>query len=182
MPLERDAYEALGARFELSQMPVALGTVLMSTGHIAPLHLDPQQRAGLWRNCGTTPYPDDFRDDCSLVARLPRCSVVITGCATPGWSTSCARPKRSCQTGRRKCSSGTAPRGASAEEVAQIALQIAGMGVCTILPCHCTGDRATEVLSERFPGKVVPIGTGSVIRVHEHGDTEVRYPGGPDRR
>ena len=181
MPLEREAYEALGARFELSQLPVALGTILMTTGHIAPRHLDPRQRAGLWRNHEGVPYPDDFGDDCSLLARLPQGAVVITGCAHAGLVNILCKaqtivPDRPPQV----LIGGLHLGGADEEAVAQIAREIAGLGVCAVMPCHCTGDPATQVLADRFPGKVVPVGTGSVIRLHEHNDLEVRHPVVPD--
>jgi 7,8-dihydropterin-6-yl-methyl-4-(beta-D-ribofuranosyl)aminobenzene 5'-phosphate synthase len=153
----------------------------MTTGHIAPLHLEPQQRTGLWRNCDVAPHLDDFRDDCSLVVRLAHCSMVITGCAHAGVANILCKAQTIVPDRPPQVLIGGLHLGAADDEaVTRMAREIAGLGVRAVMPCHCTGDRATQVLIERFPGKVAPIGAGSVIRVHEQGNTEVRHPRVPD--
>lgn len=174
MPLQRQAYEALGARFELDELPVGLGAALMTTGHIPPLPLDPQRRVGLWRNREEIPHPDDFRDDCSLVARLKRGSAVITGCAHTGllnilYKAQTIVPDRV----PRIVLGGLHLAKAGDDEVREIATEAHSLGVRTLLPCHCTGERAVEVLQECFAGKVIPIGTGSVITIGAHGKVAV---------
>ena len=179
IPLPQGEYEALGARFELQELPVPLGDRLLTTGRVPPLHPGGQQRAGLWRNKGEAPHPDDFRDDCSLVARLAECTAVLTGCAHAGLANILCKSQTIVSDRPPRVLIGGLHMGwANDEEVARTAREVANLGVAILMPCHCTGERAMEVLAEHFPGKVVPIGAGTVIRVHEHGDTEVRYPSG----
>lgn len=174
MPLQRQAYEALGARFELSELPVELGAALTTTGHTTPLPWAPQQRAGLWRSREGGPRPDDFRDDCSLVALLNRDSVVLTGCAHAGL------PNILCKAQTivpdrlpRTVLGGLHLVKAADEEVRKMAAEAYSLGVRTLLPCHCTGERAVEVLQECFDGTVIPIGTGSIITIGAHGELVV---------
>lgn len=172
MPLEREAYEALGAVFELSEMPVALGDVLMTTGHVPPLH--PLRRAGLWRNREAVPYPDDFRDDCSLVARLGRSSALLTGCAHAGLRNILYKAQTIVPDGPPRVVVGGLHLGAADDdEIREVAAEAYSLGVRTILPCHCTGDRAAALLQECFAGKVVAIGTGSIVTFGPHGKVAV---------
>jgi len=176
-PLARHEYEALGARFVLTEMPLPVAPGLLCTGHVPPLHLEPQSRAGLWRNKGHAPYRDDFWDDCSLVARLSSGSVVLTGCAHAGLTNILCKAQTLVPEGPpRVLIGGLHLRAASDEYLADLAHDIAELGVCILMPCHCTGEHATEVLAERFAGRVVPAGAGTVIRVYGDGDTEVRCP------
>ncbi|MEN6549491.1 MAG: MBL fold metallo-hydrolase [Armatimonadia bacterium] len=174
MPLQREAYETLGARFELDELPVELGAVLMTTGHIPPLPLHPQRRVGLWRSREGVPYPDDFRDDCSLVARLRRGSAVITGCAHAGLLNILCKAQTIVPDRLPRIVLGGLHLGKAVdEEVREIASEAYSLGVRTLLPCHCTGERAVEVLQECFAGKVIPVGTGSVITIGAHGKVVV---------
>ena len=67
-----------------------------------------------------------------------------------------------------------------AETVASLATEAYMRGVRTLMPCHCTGERATEVLRTRFPGAVTPIGTGTEICVAQDGSPEIAGPRGPN--
>jgi 7,8-dihydropterin-6-yl-methyl-4-(beta-D-ribofuranosyl)aminobenzene 5'-phosphate synthase len=177
LPLTRAQYEARGARFALSALPTPVIPGLLSTGRVPPVHAEPQLRTGLWRSRAGELRADDARDDCSLVAQLPGCTVVLTGCAHPGLTNVLCKVKTIAPEQPPCVVVGGLHLGASSDEqVTQLAREAAELGVCIMLPCHCTGARATEVLTERFAGRVVPVGTGSVIRVHEDGETEVRYP------
>lgn len=179
IPLSRPEYEALGARFVLSERPQTLVPGLQSTGRIPPLSLESHRRAGLWRAHGDTPLPDDFRDDCSLLVSLPGCTVVLTGCAHPGLiDILCKTNTLTPQSVPRLLIGGLHLRQASEAQVAHLALEIAPLGVCALLPCHCTGEQATLVLTECFAGKVLPVATGSLIQIANDGSTVVRYPAG----
>lgn len=176
MPLTRNEYEALGARFELTAMPRALGRSLLTTGHNPPLHLEPHQRSGLWRQRHDRLHADDFRDDCSLIAKWAGSAAVLTGCAHPGLVNILCKVRTIAPQWPPRTVLGGLHLGAAAEEeVAQLARDLAGLGVHTVLPCHCTGETATRVLADRFAGEVVPVGAGSVIEMHANGDVAVKY-------
>ena len=177
MPLTQEEFEQLGARFEFSELPVALGDGLLTTGRVPPLHLEGQQRAGLWRNKAGAPHPDDFRDDTSLVVRLAECTAILTGCAHAGLTNILCKSQTIVPDRPPRVLIGGLHLGwAGDDEVTRTAREVAELGVAILMPCHCTGEHAVHVLLEHFPGKVTPIGTGTVIRVHDHGDTEVMFP------
>lgn len=177
-PLSRDEYEAGGARFELSASPVRLGEGLVTTGEV------PQERAAagqadprLLRQGPAGVLPDSYRDDLSLVARLPTCCVVMTGCGHAGLL-NILRQVGTVAPGRRpRAVLGGLHLGAASDEaVGALAVESYRRGVRTLLPCHCTGERATEVLRARFPGTVTPISTGTEICVHQDGSATILRP------
>lgn len=179
MPLAREGYEALGAQFDLSERPVPLGPLLTTSGRLAALPLCHEQRQGLWRQSGAAVQPDDFRDECALLAALGGCRVVMTGCAHLGGS-SIVRHARGVVPGL--CPTvllGGLHLGAATEEhVAQLAREAEELGVTALLPCHCTGLPATAILAARFAGRVRPLGTGTVVRIEADGATEIRHAPG----
>ncbi len=165
MRLSREAYETLGARFALSELPVEIAPGLFTTGQIPLVRpLLNAVSAALWRQEDGQILHDSFRDDCALVACLSDGSVVLTGCAHVGLPNILYKavtiapnhPPRLVIGGLHLMS---APRG----EIEQIAQEAAALGVRVLMPCHCTGREATEILRECFAGDVIPIATGSRI-------------------
>ena len=110
------------------------------------------------------------------MAKLPHQTVVLTGCAHAGLADILCKV--------RTIAPGLPPRtvlgglhlgAAGEEEVVRLARDLAELGVRTLLPCHCTGAAATQVLRERFAGEVVPLGTGSVIELQPDGNVAVKH-------
>lgn len=179
LPLPKAQYEELGARFELTELPVDLGEGLQTTGQIPSLRPDRRPASGLWRQGAAGPHRDDFRDDCSLLLRLGQVVALLTGCAHAGLpNILCKAQTLAHGQPLTVVAGGLHLNAASDEETLALAQEIHELGVRTLLPCHCTGERATHVLQENFPGEVWAIGTGSVIRLHRNGQADVR----PHRR
>lgn len=157
---------ALGAGFEFSELPVDLGGGIMSTGHIHSVRPHHTSGSSLLRRGQSGLVRDDFRDDVSLVVRLADCSAVITGCAHAGllnilYKAQTIMPDRVPQVVIGGLHLGTVAHA----QIVEIAAEAHALGVRTLLPCHCTGERAVAVLRARFAGEVSAIGTGSVITI-----------------
>jgi 7,8-dihydropterin-6-yl-methyl-4-(beta-D-ribofuranosyl)aminobenzene 5'-phosphate synthase len=178
-PLSQSEYEARGARFELSASPVRLAEDLITTREIPQEPAAVPADSRLLRQGPAGVVPDSFRDDLSLVALLPTCSVVITGCGHAGLL-NILRQVQVVAPGRRpRVVMGGLHLGATSDDaVAALATEAYRRGVRTLLPCHCAGERATEVLRERFPGTVMPVGTGTEICVRQDGKPTIVVPGG----
>jgi 7,8-dihydropterin-6-yl-methyl-4-(beta-D-ribofuranosyl)aminobenzene 5'-phosphate synthase len=176
-PLSRDEYEARGACFELSESPVRLGEGLVTTGEVSQEPAAGPVDSWLLRQRPAGVLPDDFRDDVSLVALLPTCCMVVTGCGHAGLLNILRQTEMVAPGRRPRLVLGGLHLGATSDDaVAALATAAYRRGVRTLLPCHCTGERATEVLRARFPGVVTPIGTGTEICVHQDGSATI---GGP---
>jgi 7,8-dihydropterin-6-yl-methyl-4-(beta-D-ribofuranosyl)aminobenzene 5'-phosphate synthase len=169
-PLGRNQYQDQGACFELSAAPVALGEGLITTGEVPQLVSADARDRRLLRRRGGCLRTDDFRDDVSLVARMEDCSVVMTGCAHAGLLNILAQAEVVAPGRRpRVVLGGLHLLAASERAVAEMAAEAYARGVRTLLPCHCTGERAVGILQAEFPGAVIPIHTGTQIRLDQDG-------------
>jgi 7,8-dihydropterin-6-yl-methyl-4-(beta-D-ribofuranosyl)aminobenzene 5'-phosphate synthase len=101
----------------------------------------------------------------SLVLESERGLVVITGCAHPGIVDIVARVKESHPGELYLVVGGFHLAGNSHTEVQQIAIQLKGLGVQKLAPCHCTGAEATRLLAEEWGADFVTCGVGRVIEV-----------------
>jgi len=174
-PHSYEHYRARGAMFEFSELPVDLGGGIMSTGHIPQIRPTQRMASHLLRRGQSGLMRDDFRDDVSLIVRRANCSVVITGCAHAGlpnilYKAQTIIPNHPPQV----VLGGLHLDAVEAEEIAKLAAEAYSLGVRTLLPCHCTGERGVICLQDRFPGNVSPISTGSVITVSPHGKVTSR--------
>jgi 7,8-dihydropterin-6-yl-methyl-4-(beta-D-ribofuranosyl)aminobenzene 5'-phosphate synthase len=169
MPLAQLEYEGLGAELELSAAPVRVSEAIFTTGQV-PQSAAAAGPARLWRRDATGMSADDFRDDVSVVIQLAGCSAVITGCAHAGLLNILRHAQA--------LLSGSAPRvamgglhlsGAPDPVVVELAQEAQRLGVCSLLPCHCTGERAVQTLTTQFAGTLLTVGTGSVVTVSANG-------------
>ncbi len=177
LPLSRDEYEARGARFELSESPLQIGEGLVTTGEVPQESSAAPTDSRLLRRGPTSVLPDSFRDDLSLLALLQACSAVITGCGHAGLL-NILRQAETVAPGRppRVVIGGLHLLATPDEEVANLAAEVYARGVRTLMPGHCTGERATKVLQARFPGEVIPISTGMQIRIDGDANHEILGP------
>jgi len=174
MPAARGDYEALGARFELSGLPVRLGETLITTGRVPPIGRHDRAPGSLLRQDASGLHPDDYRDDLSLLALLGECAVVITGCAHIGLLAILYKAQTIAHGLEPRVVMGGLHLSATPDDtVAHIAGEACSLGMRTLLPCHCTGARAVEVLRSCLPGSVFPVGTGSRIEIGDDGSTTV---------
>ncbi len=174
-PLSQEEYEQRGAHLELSATSRQVGPGLLTTGEVPQEPTTVVTDARLLRSEQGSMRPDPFRDDLSLVALLDGCSVVITGCAHAGLLNILRQAGKVAPGRRPRVVLGGLHLGAAPDEaVAALAAEVYAGGVRTLLPGHCTGEHATEVLQENFPGEVILLGAGMQVCFDRAGNPETK--------
>jgi 7,8-dihydropterin-6-yl-methyl-4-(beta-D-ribofuranosyl)aminobenzene 5'-phosphate synthase len=170
MPCSRGDYEALGAAFELLDLPLAVTVDLVTSGRVPPVRTACLKQTRLLRAGTHQAWPDDFRDDLSLLALADDWCAVLTGCAHAGLCNILYKAQTVAH-GRppRVVMGGMHLGGAPDECVAELAREAYSLGTRTLMPCHCTGPRAVEILQREFAGDVVPLATGAVVEIDHRG-------------
>lgn len=107
--------------------------------------------------------PDPFADEQALLIRTPDGLVVITGCAHAGLPATLDRC-RVLGGGQpvHAVFGGFHLAGATDAELESAAKALESSGVEVIGACHCTGARGRDFLRDRFPGRVLDAGCGTV--------------------
>ncbi len=99
----------------------------------------------------------------ALVLASPMGPVVITGCAHPGIVSILEKVRH------WSCSPIYLVLGGfhllDAAEILKIIARMKDLGVANVAPTHCTGERATELLRERFGSHFVAIRNGSHVEI-----------------
>jgi len=91
--------------------------------------------------------------------------VLITGCAHPGIVNIAQRASALAQKSLSLVLGGFHLYAKSDAQVKEIAEELQKLGVNRVAPCHCTGDRAIEVLANTFSAAFVPVKAGTVIEI-----------------
>jgi len=157
-------YEALGAQFELSREPVAIGPGLLTSGEVPRrARPTPKQETLMVERDGEL-VPDDFQDDLSVVVQFPQGTVILTGCAHAGLrniARQCVRAS-GCEN-PRAIVGGTHLYASDEAEVREVARQLHMIAVDQIVPLHCTGAEAKKLLVKYFDGETLLAGTGDTV-------------------
>lgn len=132
--------------------PVPRGNPFEDTGW--PFFLDPE---------GTK--PDLLPDDLSLWMETPEGVVVLTGCCHAGLMNTLmlvrnrtgGRPLRALIGGFHLVNAGE-------RRMARTLETLRTLNPVTIVPCHCTGEAAVQVLQEALGDKVTPGAAGGMMR------------------
>jgi 7,8-dihydropterin-6-yl-methyl-4-(beta-D-ribofuranosyl)aminobenzene 5'-phosphate synthase len=95
-----------------------------------------------------------------LVLKTTQGLVVITGCAHPGIAQMVRRAKDVGQDDIHLVLGGFHLGGASPAQVRQICETFRELGVQSVAPCHCTGERAMEIFATEFGDDYVAAGVG----------------------
>lgn len=85
-----------------------------------------------------------------LVARTEEGLVVVTGCAHPGVDKMVARAKEAGRDEIALVVGGFHLGGASHRRIENIISEFQRLGVQTVAPCHCTGDKAREMFRQAY--------------------------------
>lgn len=101
----------------------------------------------------------------SLVLDRPDGLIVITGCAHPGIVSILKSAERIYNRKVRFVIGGFHLGGRPDSEILQIIDQFREMGVDSVAPTHCTGDRAMDLFREAYGDRFVDAGCGAVIEV-----------------
>ncbi|NSW56724.1 MAG: MBL fold metallo-hydrolase [Armatimonadetes bacterium] len=170
MPLARAQYEALGARFHLSENPVEVAPGVRTTGFVPRSVTGSVPAPHLLRTRDELIGPDDFADDVSLVLSAGEGIFILTGCAHAGLRNILARA-REIAPGAPVWAivGGTHLVAEPVDEVRALARDLAAAGLSAIGASHCTGETSAQVLREAFPGRTLDIAAGVVLSVSPDG-------------
>lgn len=91
--------------------------------------------------------------------------VLITGCAHPGIVNIVQRATALAQRPFTLVVGGFHLYAKTDTQVKEIAEKLRGLGVNRVGPCHCTGDRAIEILADTFGPAFIPVKAGTVIEI-----------------
>ncbi|NLV42014.1 MAG: MBL fold metallo-hydrolase [Candidatus Hydrogenedentes bacterium] len=132
--------------------PVPRGNPYEDTG--GPFFLDPE---------GTK--PDLLPDDLSLWMETPEGVVVLTGCCHAGLMNTLMLTRN--RTGGRPLRAligGFHLVNAGEQRMARTLETLRTLNPAAIVPCHCTGEAAVQVLQEAFGEKATPGAAGMTLR------------------
>ena len=93
--------------------------------------------------------------------------VVVTGCAHPGIVPILERVRQWSGVGIYLVLGGFHLLNAADAEILKIIDRMQELGVANVAPTHCTGERATELLRERFGSRFVAIRNGTHVEIPE---------------
>lgn len=172
-PLSRAELEGLGATVELTTAPVELAPGVTTTGQVPRDAQDLPGDARLRVERAGRLQPDDFIDDLSLVVRLKRAGVVVTGCAHAGLLNIVAQAQRLVEVPVRALIGGTHLLHTPGPDVTRQAQALHASGLRYLAPLHCTGESGRDALRRHFPGKFLLAQTGDTIVAQEDGELSI---------
>lgn len=157
----RDALEASGAEFHLSEEAVEVIPGVRATGRI-PRVTEFEQISPHFQIDGERAREQDMLwDDLSLVVDTEEGPVVVLGCAHSGLvNVLCCVKDMVGDDGFAAVVGGTHLIGASAERLEQTVEALGPFRIGRLAPCHCTGFRGQARLAEAFGERFVLNTTG----------------------
>ena len=100
----------------------------------------------------------------SLIIHDKRGLIIVTGCAHPGIVTVVNKAKDIFRRDMFLLVGGFHLFKKSRDELRKVVAGLKKAGVQHIGPCHCSGDKATEVLKETYKKNYINVGVGRVIQ------------------
>jgi 7,8-dihydropterin-6-yl-methyl-4-(beta-D-ribofuranosyl)aminobenzene 5'-phosphate synthase len=145
--------------------PTEVAPDLLLTGEIPRRHAQ-EQADERFRQDAEGRHIDPFLDDQSLFLRTPAGTVVLLGCAHAGvintldyiWHLTDGHPIRAVLGGMHL-------QAASDERIAWTLEALQRFSIKELYPAHCTGAKAVAVLEAAFPGRCLPCGVGTTLRL-----------------
>jgi 7,8-dihydropterin-6-yl-methyl-4-(beta-D-ribofuranosyl)aminobenzene 5'-phosphate synthase len=101
----------------------------------------------------------------ALIVETSHGLVVVTGCAHPGVARVVARARSLRDQSIHLVLGGFHLRHSKPEQIQDLIAEFRQLGVQRVAPCHCTGDRAIEMLAGEYGESFVRVGVGRVIGV-----------------
>jgi 7,8-dihydropterin-6-yl-methyl-4-(beta-D-ribofuranosyl)aminobenzene 5'-phosphate synthase len=166
IPFVRSELESLGARFVLTSEPYKLSDNILTTGEI-PLETDFEKvEPSLYVKTPDGWEPDRVRDDLALLIKTEEGLAVALGCAHRGMINTLYHARKI--TGVNKVNlvmGGCHLKEATEEQIWQTISALNEMGVQKLAVSHCTGIRATLLMSQTFGSNFIFNNTGSIINL-----------------
>jgi 7,8-dihydropterin-6-yl-methyl-4-(beta-D-ribofuranosyl)aminobenzene 5'-phosphate synthase len=101
----------------------------------------------------------------ALAVETREAVVIVTGCAHPGVVEMVRRAQEVTGGAAALVMGGFHLGGASRGQIERIIADFRRLGVQQVGPCHCTGDRARQMLADAFGADFVPAGVGRMIAI-----------------
>jgi len=172
--MPKAASAALGSvrpeRMHWAEFPLEIAPGIGITGAI-PRVTDYEDTGGPFFLDAAGKRPDPIDDDLALWMRTEKGLVVVVGCSHAGLVNTLKTAVRLSGTSHiHAVIGGLHLLEASWTRIARTARALRAFSPDTIIPCHCTGERALESLRNAFGARVAP---GSIGAVFELGDMKV---------
>jgi 7,8-dihydropterin-6-yl-methyl-4-(beta-D-ribofuranosyl)aminobenzene 5'-phosphate synthase len=166
MPYSRKELESAGASFKLSKEPVWITDNIVTTGEIPMVteYETIEPHFILKTEAGSA--PDTFTDDQALIIKTDMGLIVILGCAHRGMINTLRHAQQI--TGVKEINTvigGTHLLQASEERTLMTIAALQEMGVQRIGVSHCTGMKASVLLSQQLGDAFFSNNTGSMITI-----------------
>jgi 7,8-dihydropterin-6-yl-methyl-4-(beta-D-ribofuranosyl)aminobenzene 5'-phosphate synthase len=158
LPAPEKAWEALGARIILSEVPHQLAPGCWTTGYVPRTSFE---KAGTSKERryrkGSQMLPDDMDDDQAVVIHVEgKGLIVLSGCAHSGIVNTIAHARERFGMDRvHAVVGGFHLAKASDEDIDRTIDYIRGLAPRLVVPCHCTGLKAVCRFAQRMPDQFV---------------------------
>jgi 7,8-dihydropterin-6-yl-methyl-4-(beta-D-ribofuranosyl)aminobenzene 5'-phosphate synthase len=166
IPYMRSELESLGARFILTSQPFKLSENILTTGEI-PLVTDFEKvEPSLLVKTPEGWEPDLVLDDLALIIKTGQGLAVALGCAHRGMINTLYQARQI--TGIKKINlvmGGCHLKDATEEQIWQTISALNEIGVQKLAVSHCTGIRATLLMSQTFGSNFIFNYTGGIINL-----------------
>ncbi|MBN1256454.1 MAG: MBL fold metallo-hydrolase [Planctomycetes bacterium] len=164
VPLDQQAFKALGARLELSSKQVEITENIILTGEI-PRKTDyeaPEEKYYLRNDEGVK--LDPFLDDQSLILKTPKGLVILLGCAHAGVVNIVKHIIAITNESKIHAVVGGMHLMRSSEErIAKTVAALQELGVEKVGPIHCTGERAFAAFRAVYGDNCFAAPSGTVL-------------------
>jgi 7,8-dihydropterin-6-yl-methyl-4-(beta-D-ribofuranosyl)aminobenzene 5'-phosphate synthase len=130
---------------------------------VTVIETEPGQHIGA--GISTTGALDDGIPEQALIAETGEGLVVVTGCAHPGVARLVARAESLSGQPVHLVLGGFHLRDSRPDQLRTVIAEFRRLGVERVAPCHCTGDRAIEVLAGEYGADFTRAGVGLVIAI-----------------
>lgn len=145
--------------------PTRIGDGILLTGavpRLSPVET-PEPRLCLDAQCRVV---DPLVDDQSMLVDTSRGVVLVLGCTHAGVVNTLRYAAH--VAGCRRFAAVIGGMHLGGADDARLQATIAALedyGVGTVAPCHCTGERAMQVLRDHFTDRFLPVGAGTVLTI-----------------
>lgn len=162
-PRAREAMLGGRCQFVASRQSVEIAPGIRTTGEIPRRHAEETVTTPFYRDPLAT-GPDPLLDDQALFIETTEGTVVLLGCAHSGVINTLDHVRELAR-GRPLCAAigGMHLRAASDARIAWTMLELRRFGLNTLVPMHCTGEKAIAALWNAFPAACRPGGVGTVF-------------------
>ncbi|MDD5748760.1 MAG: MBL fold metallo-hydrolase [Actinomycetota bacterium] len=162
-PFTRDALESLSRELVFTKDMLEIIPGLHLSGEIPRVNDPDYREETLFREIKGNIEPDPFTDDQSIFIEGPEGVIVITGCAHAGLINIISYAEDAFGKISAIVGGMHLGMGMSTEKINESLDYIESVCPLRIVPCHCTGLKATARMLERFKNRTIPGHAGLLL-------------------